>query len=83
VNNGLPSLHDFPPTISQVKKFLEPRWQNFERLRELKERANRKRLPEPPRDPERDKRIEQGFRKLSEHLANSEAEAKIRRGILP
>lgn len=63
--NGLPSLHDYPPTMKQAKAYLEPRWQAEERSRELRERFNRKRLPEPPADPEAEKRIADGFQKLS------------------
>lgn len=62
--NGLPGECDYLPTIAKVKAFLEPRRRNFERMQEYRDRAGRKRLPEPPRDPERDARIEDGFRKL-------------------
>ncbi len=67
--NGLPSLHDYPPTLKQAKAFLEPRRAHEDHMREMKERFERKRLPEPPRDPEQDKKIEQGFRQLSAYLA--------------
>jgi hypothetical protein len=66
--SGLPSLHDFPPTMKQIKDFLEPRLSRERHMQEMKERFNRKRLPEPPRDPEQDKRIEQGLRQLAERL---------------
>ena len=62
--NGLPGECDYLPTIAKVKAFLEPRRRNFERMQELRDRAGRKRLPEPPRDPEADARIEEGFKKL-------------------
>jgi hypothetical protein len=67
--NGLPGECDYLPTIAKVKAFLEPRRRNFERMQDLRERAGRKRLPEPPRDPEQDKRIYEGFKQLSARLA--------------
>lgn len=70
--DGLPGECDFLPTIAKVKAFLEPRRRNFERMQELRERANRKRLPEPPRDPESDKRICDGLSKLSDYLGRSD-----------
>lgn len=73
--DGLPGECDFLPTIAKVKAFLEPRWKNFERMKELRERANRKRLPEPERDPERDKRISDGLAKLSDYLGRGGAAA--------
>lgn len=66
--NGLPSLHDYPPTMKQIKAFLEPRRREMELTRERMERANRKRLPEPPRDLERDKRIFEGLQQLKIQL---------------
>ena len=62
--NGLPGECDYLPTIAKVKAFLEPRRRNFERMQEYRERAGQKRLPEPPRDPQADARVEEGFRKL-------------------
>jgi hypothetical protein len=62
--NGLPGECDYLPTIAKVKAFLEPRRRNFERMQDCRERAGQRRLPEPPRDPEADARVEQGFRKL-------------------
>jgi hypothetical protein len=66
--NGLPSLHDYPPTMKQVKAFLEPRWRELEQTRERIARANRKRLPEPARDPAADQRVLEGLQKLSFQL---------------
>lgn len=66
---GLPSLHDFPPTMKQVKEFLEPRHRAEIETNERIARASRKRLPEPARDPEEGRRIQEGFKKLSDHLA--------------
>lgn len=62
--NGLPGECDYLPTLAKVKAFLEPRRRNFERMQEYRERAWQKHLPEPPRDPSVDARIEEGFRKL-------------------
>ena len=73
-HSGLVGLHDFPPTMKQVKDFLEPRWQQECRTQERIERFNRKRLPEPPVDPETDKKILTGLQKLSFDL---------KRGIAP
>lgn len=62
--NGLPGECDYLPSIAKVKAFLEPRRLNFERMQEYREWASQKRLPEPPRNPEADARIEEGFKKL-------------------
>lgn len=66
--HGLPSECEFFPTLAKVKAFLEPRYRNHLRMVELRDRANRKRLPEPPRDLESDKRVEAGFKSLSDAL---------------
>ena len=66
--NGLPSECDYLPTIAKVKAFLEPRWQREQQMIEMKARFERRRLPEPPRDPVEDARIEQGLRQLSARL---------------
>jgi hypothetical protein len=65
---GLPSLYDFPPTMKQVKEYLEPRHQKEIRDADTQARFNRKRLPAPEPDPVADKRIEEGLRKLAAHL---------------
>ena len=66
--HGLPSECDYLPTIAKVKGFLEPRWLQFLRMEEFREMKNRKRLPEPPRDPQLEQRISEGFKKLSMRL---------------
>jgi hypothetical protein len=71
--NGLPGECDYLPTIAKVKAFLEPRWLNFQRMQELREIKNRKRLPEPPRDPEADRHMAEEFRKLSFRLIGGAA----------
>lgn len=68
-HSGLPSLHDYPPTMKQVKAFLEPRWLREQHMLEMKRRFETPRLPEPPRDPVEDAKIEQGLRQLSAHLS--------------
>ncbi len=67
--NGLPGECDYLPTIAKVKAFLEPRWQQEMRAAELRDRFNRKRLPEPPRDPVHDKKMEEGLRQLAASLS--------------
>lgn len=67
---GLPSECDYLPTIAKVKAFLEPRWLREQQMIEMKRRFETKRLPEPPRDPVEDAKIEQGLRKLSAWLAS-------------
>jgi hypothetical protein len=71
--NGLPGECDYLPTIAKVKAFLEPRWLNFQRMQELREFKNHKRLPEPPRDPHEEKLIIEGFKKLSARLSGGAA----------
>lgn len=66
--NGLPGECDYLPTIAKVKAFLEPRWRDLEQTRERIARANRKRLPEPARDPAADQRVLEGLQKLSFQL---------------
>lgn len=66
--HGLPGECDYLPTIAKVKAFLEPRRREMELTRERMERANRRRLPEPPRDPEADARMVKRLKELSEHL---------------
>lgn len=65
---GLPSLHDFPPSMKQVREFLEPRHQKEIRDADMIARFSRKRLPAPPSDPESDKRIADGLKDLANHL---------------
>lgn len=71
--NGLPGECDFLPTIAKVKAFLEPRRCNFERMQELRNRASRKRLPEPERDPDHDERMFSKFKTLGECLGKGDA----------
>jgi hypothetical protein len=73
--SGLPSLHDSPPTMTQIKEFLEPRYRNLCRMQEMKDRFERAKLPAPPRDLEADAKIRDGFKKLKAVLQSSEPEA--------
>lgn len=66
--NGLPAECDYLPTLAKVKGYLEPRWLSWQQTQERIERAKRKRLPEPPRDPQVEHRISEGFKKLSMRL---------------
>lgn len=75
--NGLPGMHDFPPSVAAVKKFMDARLQ-AEKARQYEidkqERAERLRLAEPPSDPKMKERIENGLLNLS---------AQIKAGIGP
>ena len=63
--DGLPSLYDWSPTMKQVKEFLEPRWQNLLRQKDMRERFNRAKLPAPPKDEVAVARVAEGFKKLA------------------
>lgn len=71
--NGLPSECEFLPTIAKVKAFLEPRYQKLLRDKEMEDRFNRKKLPEPERSPEEQQKVYQGLRSLADVLRNSVA----------
>ena len=75
--SGLPSLHDYPPTMKQIKDFLEPRYRNLCRMQEMKDRFDRAKLPAPPRDLEAGAKIRDGFKKLKAVLQSNEALATI------
>ena len=66
--NGLPSLHDYPPTIKQAKAFLEPKYDQELKLAESERRRRQQLLPTPARDPQEEVRIIQGFQRLGEML---------------
>lgn len=65
---GLPSLHDFPPSMKQVKDFLEPRMQAERATNDRLARQLRPRLPPVVADPESERRIASGLNDLVEHL---------------
>jgi hypothetical protein len=64
---GIPAKVKYP-NLAAMREHLD-RWR-VEHLdyQERLERAQRKRLPEPKRDPEHDKRMYEGFKQLSAHL---------------
>jgi hypothetical protein len=66
--HGLPSLHDYTPTIKQAKEFLEPRYAQELKLAESERRRRQQLLPAPVRDPQEKHRINQGFQQLGEAL---------------
>ncbi len=66
-SRGLPSLVAYP-NLAKYREHLDAWNKEYWIDREREERANRKRLPEPPRDPEMEARIAQGMRELAEHL---------------
>lgn len=74
---GLPGIHDFPPSVAAVKKFMDDRLQ-AEKARQYEvdkiEREKRLKLAEPPSDPKMKERIEKGLLSLS---------AQIKAGIGP
>lgn len=65
---GLPSLYDYPPSMKQVKDFLEPRAQAERSTNERVARFNRPRIAAPPPDPESERRIAAGLNDLVAHL---------------
>lgn len=64
--NGIPTAVDrYELTLAKIRKHLDE-W-SAERGHRLKIESRRQTqlLPEPPRDPEQDARVEEGFKKLS------------------
>lgn len=66
---GLPSLYDFPPTMKQVREFLEPMAARERELADRERRRQQQSLPAPTRNPDEEKYVVDGLRKLSDHLA--------------
>lgn len=54
--------------LATIRGHLEVWAKEYWRERDLDERLNRKRLPEPERDPEAEARVAQGLRDLVQHL---------------
>lgn len=66
-SKGLPAMVAYP-NLAKYREHLEAWTKEYWIDRDREERANRKRLPEPERDPEVDARIAKGLRELVEHL---------------
>lgn len=66
---GLPSLYDFPPTMKQVREFLEPIAAREREQEDRERRRQQQMLPAPARNLAEEAYIRDGFKKLSEHLA--------------
>lgn len=73
---GLPAKVEYL-NLAAIRKHLDQWRIEYLDQQERIAKANRKRLPEPPRDPEQDKRIMEGFKKLSEHLAKGFSPSSI------
>lgn len=56
------------PNLAKFKAFLNTWLEEYYIEQDRQERANRKQLPEPPRDPETDARIAKGLAELAEQL---------------
>lgn len=65
--SGLASQVAFP-NLAKFKSLLDTWRDEYYVQQDRIERANRKQLPEPPRDPEAEARIAKGLRELAEHL---------------
>lgn len=72
-SRGLASVVQYP-NLAKFKKHLDEWREEFYTDQDRRERANRKRLPEPERNPEAEARIREGFHKLS---------LQLKRGIGP
>jgi hypothetical protein len=58
--------------LAEIRKHLDLWRADYFLHQERMDRSTRKLLPEPPRDPEADKRISEGFKKLSEHISKGQ-----------
>jgi hypothetical protein len=65
--HGLPSKVAYL-NLAQMRKHLDGWMEEFWTEHERQERAARKALPEPPRDPDAEARIAKGLKELAEHL---------------
>jgi hypothetical protein len=64
---GIPAMVTYL-NLASIRKHLDGWADEFDADRRRREIANRKRLPEPERDPQVEARVNEGFRKLSLHL---------------
>lgn len=65
--NGIPSKVAYL-NLAMIRKHLDAWADEYHEEQARRERAARKALPEPPRDPQMEKRIADGFAKLSDQL---------------
>lgn len=75
-SKGLASLVSYP-NLAKYREHLEAWTKEYWIDRDREERANRKRLPEPERDPVVDERIAKGLRELAEHLKSGFSPSSI------
>jgi hypothetical protein len=66
-SRGLAALVPYP-NLAKFKKLLDEWAEEFYTQQDRIARANRKRLPDPPRDPQAEHRISEGFAKLKIQL---------------
>lgn len=66
-SRGLAALVQYP-NLAKFKKLLDEWAEEFYTEQDRIARANRRRLPEPPRDPQAEHRISEGFAKLKVQL---------------
>lgn len=66
-SRGLAPLVSYP-NLAKYREHLEAWAKEYWRDQALEERLNRKRLPEPPVDPEMEARVAKGMRELAERL---------------
>jgi hypothetical protein len=66
-SRGLPAMVSYP-NLAKYRDHLEVWSKEYWRERDLDERLNCKRLPEPPRDLEAEARIAKGMQELAEQL---------------
>src|SRR4051812_21790745 len=65
--NGIPAKVSYL-NLATIRKHLDAWADEFYEAQRRREIANRKRLPEPPRDPEMEARIAKGLRELADQM---------------
>jgi hypothetical protein len=65
------------PNLAKYREHLEAWTKEYWIDRDREDRANRKRLPEPPRDLEAEARVAKGLRELAEHLKSGFSPSSI------
>jgi hypothetical protein len=66
-SRGLPAMVSYP-NLAKYREHLEVWTKEYWIDRDREERANRKRIPEPPRDLEMEARVAKGLRDLADQL---------------